>query len=299
MMTCDQLEIWISTYQDGELDPRRRRLVEEHLAGCSACRALSDQLAALTGTLRAGLERWDPPETLHTHVMHRIPQPKSVPAGGRTPRGWLSFGLVPAGLMAAWLLMMKPPVMHPPAAVQKTTPPPVQMVTTPSPSGQKQAGPAGRPPLQAGNLDNGGIMRVTTPPDHGEVHPAPVQKTKPTGQQASPARPTGTGGARRAPRTERELEPLRRLLKSRRPRWQEYMASGHQRRPRMLIAKGTEPTQPIHPKRADTRPPRITVVDYVLPEVPPPAAEQGSKSKTEFVLRAAEPYQVSQASYDY
>jgi hypothetical protein len=46
-------------------------------------------------------------------------------------------------------------------------------------------------------------------------------------------------------------------------------------------------------------PARITVVEYVLPEVPAPAAEPGNRPRTEFVLRAADSYHVSDASFEY
>jgi Putative zinc-finger len=297
-MTCDQLEIWISTYQDSELDPRRRRLVEEHLAGCSACRALSDELAALAGTLRTGLERWDPPETLHTLVMRRIPERKSAPAGGRTPRGWLSFGLVPAGLMAAWLLMMKPPVGGPNHPVRNSTPPSAQSVAAPPPLVGE---PEHTVPSTAQQATKGGVTPAATRhnPDATQ-HPVGGQPNG-SSPKASPGPTTGphTRGVRRAPRTETELDSLRRLLRLRRPRWQERMVREPRRRPRVHMVQLPAPALPVHPKRAGSSPPRITVVDYVLPEVPPAAAEPGSKSRTEFVLRAAEPYQVSQASFDY
>ena len=40
-MTCEQIEVWISAAQDGELDPRRQRQVEDHLATCADCRELA------------------------------------------------------------------------------------------------------------------------------------------------------------------------------------------------------------------------------------------------------------------
>jgi anti-sigma factor RsiW len=296
-MTCDQLEIWISTYQDGELDPRRRRLVEEHLAGCSACRALSDELAALAGALRAGLERWDPPETLHTRVMRRIPEPASAPAGGRAPRGWLSFGLVPAGIMAAWLLMAKPPAGGPDHPVRNATPPSVQVAAPPPLVGE----PEPTAPSTAQQATKGGVTPAATPHNPAATqHPA-VGQPNAASHKVNPGPMTGSHvrGARRAPRTETELDALRRLLRLRRPRWQDRMVREPRRRPRVHMVQLPAPALPVQPKRAGSSPPRITVVDYVLPEVPPTAVEPGSKSKTEFVLRAAEPYQVSQASLDY
>lgn len=310
-MTCDQLEIWISAYQDGELEPRRRRLVEQHLAACSECRTLGEEMAALATSLRAGLERWDPPETLHTHVMRRIPEPKRVSApGGRTPRGWLSFGLVPAGLLAAWLLAVKPLVPHPPVnphpvvgTTQPVNPPgnvEVANGTNPAaePGSEQKTAPPSLP--QGHSTGTGGSASADHPGRGGVQGVASVQPKGTVHPKSESSRPSGArdGTVRRTPRTERELEPLRRLRKLRPPRWQERMVQWH-RRPsgvRLVNGPGLAPIGPrghTEPRRA-----RITVVDYVLPEVPPPTQAE-TKPKTEFVLRATEPYQVSTASYDY
>jgi hypothetical protein len=311
-MTCDQLEIWISAYQDGELEPRRRRLVEQHLAACSECRTLGEEMAALATTLRAGLERWDPPDTLHTHVMRRIPEPKRVSApGGRTPRGWLSFGLVPAGLLAAWLLAVEPrmrphPPVNPPPLAGTTQPanPPgnVKVANDATSTSEPGSGPKTAPPaLPQKNNPGTGVSTSTAHPVHGGVQAGTSGQPKGTVHPKSePSQPAGArdGGVRRTPRTERELEPLRRLRKLRPPRWQERMVGWHGRHPRVRLAKGPGPA-PIGPRgHTEPRRARITVVDYVLPEVPPPTQAE-TKPKTEFVLRATEPYQVSTASYDY
>ncbi len=44
-MECKGLGADLSAYLDGELAPRRQRLLAEHLAGCRACRARLDWLA--------------------------------------------------------------------------------------------------------------------------------------------------------------------------------------------------------------------------------------------------------------
>jgi Putative zinc-finger len=312
-MTCDQLEIWISAYQDGELDPRRRRLLDQHLSACSECRALGEEMAALATTLRAGLEQWDPPDTLHTRVMCRIPEPKRVPApGGRTPRGWLSFGLVPAGLLAAWLLAVEPrivphpPVKAPPAvgAVRSVTPPEKpRMASDAAPAAEQGSAQKTAPslpqrrsagtsmPTSTGHIGHSGVQGGSSSQPKGAVQPK-SESGRPAGARDS--------GVRRAPRTERELEPLRRLRKLRPPRWQERMVGWHRRRPAMRLVKGPGPASTDLHSRTEPRRARITVVDYVLPEVPPPTTQaETTKTKTEFVLRATEPYQVSAAAYDY
>src|SRR5207248_802709 len=104
-MNCEELEPWVSAYQDNELDPRRRRIVEAHLACCPYCRALSRGWANLARDLRVSLCRLEPPENLHTRVMRRLPAPRlRVRPGIRWPQGWPSFALVPLSAAAAWLL---------------------------------------------------------------------------------------------------------------------------------------------------------------------------------------------------
>jgi hypothetical protein len=309
-MTCDQLEIWISAYQDGELEPRRRRLVEQHLAACSECRTLGEEMAALATTLRAGLERWDPPDTLHTHVMRRIPEPKRVSApGGRTPRGWLSFGLVPAGLLAAWLLAVEPRIVRHPVPVNPS-PPRLAGIAHPPPSkiasgtgspgeprlehGTEEPPPAGKTGVKVAmpaptNPGRGGAQGHPSSQPKGAIHPK-SESSQPPGAR--------DGTVRRTPRTERELEPLRRLRRLRPPRWQERMVRWHGRHSGVRLVERPGPAPMAPHGHTGLRPARITVVDYVLPEVPPPTQAE-TKPKTEFVLRATEPYQVSAASYDY
>src|SRR5262249_28674240 len=99
-MNCDQIEVWISAYQDGELRGRRRRFVEEHLGGCPACRAAADEMAGLAVALRAELRAEEAPATLHERIMRQIPGAEPAPVATsaalmRHPRRWLSFSMVP------------------------------------------------------------------------------------------------------------------------------------------------------------------------------------------------------------
>ncbi|MBN1642331.1 MAG: zf-HC2 domain-containing protein [Anaerolineae bacterium] len=49
----EHIEHLIEAYRDGELSPKRRRQVQEHLAVCAGCRAELEQLERLSSTLRA------------------------------------------------------------------------------------------------------------------------------------------------------------------------------------------------------------------------------------------------------
>ncbi len=43
-MQCEQIKVLLAGYQDGELDPEQKKMVEDHLKTCPACR---DELARL------------------------------------------------------------------------------------------------------------------------------------------------------------------------------------------------------------------------------------------------------------
>jgi len=83
-MNCEELEPWISAFQDNEIDLRRRRVVEAHLACCPDCRALCDEWADLARDVRTSLSRMETPDNLHARVMRQIPEPV-VGSGRRFP----------------------------------------------------------------------------------------------------------------------------------------------------------------------------------------------------------------------
>ena len=51
-LTCSQMEVLMSFYLEGDLSASLRKQVEEHLEGCSACKAKYDVLEALFGDMR-------------------------------------------------------------------------------------------------------------------------------------------------------------------------------------------------------------------------------------------------------
>jgi len=70
-MQCHSIVEWMSTAIDGRLDAQRTRLLEEHLAGCEACR---EEFAALKHTvaLLQGLPEVDPPADLPDAVRRGV-----------------------------------------------------------------------------------------------------------------------------------------------------------------------------------------------------------------------------------
>ncbi len=98
----EHVTAWLGAYHDGELQGRRLRQVEAHLAHCATCRAEMEGLRALTMLLQEsplpeGLAR---PERFVAQVGLRLPRRPTQPAWKRAlETGWR---LVPVGLLGAW-----------------------------------------------------------------------------------------------------------------------------------------------------------------------------------------------------
>ena len=98
----EHVTTWLGAYHDGELQGRRLRQVEAHLAQCAACRAELQSLQAL-GTLlqeSPASEGLTPPERFVAQVGLRLPRRPERPAWQRALEiGWQ---LTPLGLLGAW-----------------------------------------------------------------------------------------------------------------------------------------------------------------------------------------------------
>lgn len=306
-MNCEQIEVWISAHQDGELDVRRQRQVEDHLVTCAGCRELAAALSAVERTLRSELVRFDAPETLHTRVMRQIPEPAAAPMGRRgswTLGGWFTFGLVPAGAAAAWMLLTANPggSPQPPSAVPQ--PPKVTSGAVPTPSPVPNAGPKVKTATAALPENNKpGVSR-------NSVGAGERQRAEPKGQKAQPSGPDR--GIRQKYDPLHRLRGLRPRRKSyrlvdrphrptRRPRWQRDLRRDE---PLRMVEKveppksqESTPETPEQPMRT-AQMPRVSVVDYVLPRVPSTAlAPDGSDPQ--FVLRSAQAQEVAQGGYEF
>jgi hypothetical protein len=299
-MRCEQIEPWISADQDGELDARRSRILQEHLARCPACRALSEEWEALTLELRAGLTRREAPESLHGRVMRQIPEPEPVPARGARsgfwrPQGWLSLGLVPIGAATAWLLLAAHatrPALLPGdrgravlAAVPALAKP-----ETESTAASKPAPPSSAAPPRA---KSGATQQ---PKRH-------VPAARVPGPRATPEPPAVTrpGKAQGNDHPETELQRRLRRLRPRRGRYPvaEYPRGGWRPRrahSRLILTARPAQSPAVPDSQAPAPPAPITVVDYVLPEVQPqlPAPE----AETDFVLHPAELAPASEAGFN-
>jgi hypothetical protein len=298
-MNCEELEPWISAFQDGELDSRRRQIVEAHLAGCPECRALSRGWADLARDVRMDLGRLETPERLHARVMSQIPAPAAraaVRSGSRWPRGWPSFALAPAAAAAGWLLWVAHPMPRiPPPSRLSAAVPAVEAVSPTS----VMAGtlPVGLPAndlsmLRLTKLSPSGAGAGERPKKaaiHSKPVPAPAAESRSDRTQGR--RPTESDAVRR----------LRRL----RPRRVRYPLAqyrpGDALRPRRQHPWRTLAARPQRPPVAEMPPapvptPHIHVVEYVLPAVQPAASAVDAES--DYVLRSVQQTQVIEAGFD-
>lgn len=282
-MNCEQIEVWVSALQDGELDVPRRRAVEEHLACCRECRALSDEWEALAREMRAELAWDEVPQTLHGRVMRQIPPPKPArpaPAGFGRPSGRFKLSLAPISAVLAWLLL----VPHPARPIR------------PSRGGDKPAVLATAPERSPSGLSGGASSPTSLPRPQPisdrkrEIHD---RATRPPHPRETPAGAT-VHSAREPHRSYAETE-MRRLMRQLRPPRRRYPLALSPFRAETWRRRHRREFLAFRPEKRDERPrgpgrdawPHITVVDYVLPEVP--AQLPASDEETEFVMHPAEP----------
>jgi anti-sigma factor RsiW len=70
-VNCEDVRSKLTAYLDGELDDDRGSAIRGHMRGCDACRAMSDDEAALRDGLRA-LPPLDPPNALWSGIQARL-----------------------------------------------------------------------------------------------------------------------------------------------------------------------------------------------------------------------------------
>ena len=102
-MTCAELEILLADYVDGTLHLDSRAALENHLAGCAACRQLADDVAGVTAFFER-VPAAEPPAELMTRIMHHAPLGRHAvteprPADARPSWFKRFFG----GFFHAWL----------------------------------------------------------------------------------------------------------------------------------------------------------------------------------------------------
>ena len=91
----------LHAYVEGELDPIRCQLVEEHLESCGTCRREAEELKVERVVfMEACISSPELPTDFTTRVMHRV-RTESVVRGRAAKAGWLRL----SGVAAAALLM--------------------------------------------------------------------------------------------------------------------------------------------------------------------------------------------------
>jgi hypothetical protein len=101
-MNNEHVTIWLGAYHDGELQGRRLRQIETHLAHCETCRAELNELRALSVLLQASPapESLTRPDRFVAQVGLRLPRRPVQPTWKRALEiGWR---LTPVGLLGAW-----------------------------------------------------------------------------------------------------------------------------------------------------------------------------------------------------
>jgi len=102
-MTCAELEILLCDYVDGTLRAEERTALESHLAGCSACAQLAQDVAGVTAFIER-VATAEPPAELMTRILHHAPQGRQAESGGgslgkRFFGGWMQSVLQPRYVM--------------------------------------------------------------------------------------------------------------------------------------------------------------------------------------------------------
>lgn len=106
-MNCSEIQSLLQAYVTRELEPDRRRLVDEHLIGCSDCQRELAVVSAIVSSLdhQPVLE---PPHDFAAHVMRRLPDQRRFTPGP----AWALLALpvlggvtwLLRGRLAEWLL---------------------------------------------------------------------------------------------------------------------------------------------------------------------------------------------------
>ena len=103
-MRCDEAREMASAWVDGELPEGQARELAAHVAGCSACRALTADFGVLSAAL-ADLGREPPPEGLEARVRAALADARDVaPVWVWAPARWRGFARNAAAMAAVCVL---------------------------------------------------------------------------------------------------------------------------------------------------------------------------------------------------
>lgn len=95
---------WLNAHLDGELRGRKLQRVQEHLAGCDACRAELESLQGLSAMLQeAPAAEFASQERFVTQVNLLLPQKRT--AAPRRQLREIGWWMIPVGLLMAWIFV--------------------------------------------------------------------------------------------------------------------------------------------------------------------------------------------------
>jgi mycothiol system anti-sigma-R factor len=107
MMNCEEANQFLDAYLDGELEPGKRRELEQHLNDCPECRELLEQQRQFRVFFTANAPRYKAPSELKASVVARVRTERSQPkliAFVRRP--WLyAAALAVLSSVLAWLIL--------------------------------------------------------------------------------------------------------------------------------------------------------------------------------------------------
>ena len=108
---CEQAEQHLASYALGALDGESRAALEQHLAGCPACRLMLEQDQQIVQQLPRAVNLIDPPPELKTRLMARIAasqaaNPARLPLPRFGKRMWMASVAAAAAIafLASWTI---------------------------------------------------------------------------------------------------------------------------------------------------------------------------------------------------
>ena len=104
-MTCQDIQLLLHGYLDGELDLVRSLEIEEHLAGCAACRQLQRSQEVLRNAFRSGELSYQAPAALQARVEAAVVSAGRRRARRRVAPAWAWYGVAAAVALAAGLAL--------------------------------------------------------------------------------------------------------------------------------------------------------------------------------------------------
>lgn len=102
-MNCEDLQVLLHGYLDGELDFVHHLEMERHLTDCPSCAHACTQLRALQSLLRGSGSDFAPPPGLRRRIETALLE-RDEPRSPRRMRGWLALAAAALVVFGVWLV---------------------------------------------------------------------------------------------------------------------------------------------------------------------------------------------------